>query len=71
MNAKKLLALVLALVLCVGCLAACDSKKPAETTPAATTKPAETTKPGETQPAETEPAAPLKNADIYPHGHRH
>ena len=66
MNAKKLLALVLALVLCVGCLAACDSKKPAETTPAATTKPAETTTPaGESTPAETEPAAQV-NSDVYP-----
>ena len=31
MNAKKLLALILALVMCIGALAACDSK-PAETT---------------------------------------
>ena len=52
---KKALALILALVLCLGVLAGCE-KNPAETTPTATTKPADT-KPGESQPAETEPAA--------------
>lgn len=65
MNAKKLLAVLLALVLCLGTLAACDSK-PAETTaPAAegTTAPAaETTAPAQ----ETTEAAPLTNAEIYP-----
>ena len=65
MNAKKFLAVLLALVLCLGTLAACDSK-PAETTaPAAegTTAPAaETTAPAQ----ETTEAAPLTNAEIYP-----
>ena len=65
-TAKKILAVLLALVLCVGTLAACDSK-PAETTttPAAesTTAPAaETTAPAE----ETTEAAPLTNAERYP-----
>jgi len=66
MTAKKLIALVLALVLCVGTLAACDSK-PAETT-APTTAPATTAKPTETTaaPTETQPAEPLKNVDVYP-----
>ena len=67
MNAKKLLALVLALVLCVGCLAACDST-PAETT-APTTKPAESNAPT-TQPTEaTQPQVEeidQVNVDFYP-----
>ena len=69
MNAKKLLALVLALVLCVGCLAACGEQKPAETKPAET-KPAET-KPAETTPT-TEATPPAVeeidqvNVDFYP-----
>ena len=68
MNAKKILALVLALVLCVGTLAACESK-PAETTkPAGTTAPATTA--GTTAPPET--TAPVieqidqVNAEFYP-----
>ena len=65
MNAKKILALVLALVLCLGTLAACDST-PAETTapPAQSTTapPAEST----TAPTETTEAAPLTNAERYP-----
>ena len=73
MTAKKLLALVLALVLCVGVLSACKQEpaetKPAETKPAET-KPAET-KPAETQPTETEPAAPLLNKDLYPISSEH
>ena len=67
MNAKKLLALVLALVLCVGCLAACDST-PAETT-APTTKPAESNAPT-TQPTEATPPVveeiEQNNLDFYP-----
>ena len=58
---KKALALILALVLCLGVLAACGETKPAET------KPAET-KPAETKPAETEPAAYSfegKTLDVY------
>ena len=64
MNAKKLLALVLALVLCVGTLAACDSKPAETTTPAAqgTTAPAGTDAPAET----TTPAGEQVNSDIYP-----
>ena len=67
MNAKKLLALLLALVMCVGVLAGCD-QKPAETTaPPTTTAPAGTTAPATTAvPTETTEAAPLKNSDIYP-----
>ena len=68
MNAKRILALVLALVLCVGLLAACGEQKPAETKPAETkpaeTKPAETN-PAETTPAETQPAEQI-NSDVYP-----
>ena len=60
----RILAVLLAMVLCFGLLAGCGEQKPAETKPAET-KPAET-KPAETQPAETQPAAPQKNADIYP-----
>ena len=48
MNAKKLLALVLAVVMVVSAFAACNREKPEET------KPAET-KPAETKPAETTP----------------
>ena len=58
---KKILALVLALVMVLGVLAGCDSKKPAETTPAATTKPAETTTPA----GESTPAAPVDES-VYP-----
>ena len=61
---KKALALILALVLCLGVLAGCE-KKPAETTPAATTKPAET-KPGETQPVATEaPAYSMEGKELH------
>ena len=65
MNAKKLLALLLALVLCIGTLAACGTE-PAETTAPAsqgTTAPAADT----TAPAvDTTEAAPLTNAERYP-----
>ena len=47
---KKLIALLLALVMVVSVLAACNTEKPVET------KPAETNKPAETKPAQTEPA---------------
>ena len=67
MKAKKFLAVLLAMVLCVGALAACDSK-PAETTaPAAqsTTAPAaqDTTAPAA---EDTTEAAPLTNVERYP-----
>lgn len=67
MNAKKILALLLALVLCVGTLAACNAD-PAETTapPAQdTTAPAAQ---DTTAPAADDTTAPaeLKNVDIYP-----
>ena len=71
MNAKKLVALLLALVLCVGTLAACDTNKPAETTapttkPAGTTAPTGTTAPA-TMPTEAEKVdAEQTNLDIYP-----
>ena len=64
MNAKKLTALLLAVVLCLGTLAACNAE-PAETTapPAGTTAPAaDTTAPA----ADTTEAAPLTNAERYP-----
>ena len=64
MNAKKLTALLLAVVLCLGTLAACNAD-PAETTapPADTTAPAaDTTAPA----ADTTEAAPLTNAERYP-----
>ena len=51
MNAKKLLALLLAVVMVVSVFAGCDNTKPEET------KPTET-KPAETKPAETQPTEP-------------
>ena len=52
---KKLIALLLALVMVVGVLAACNNtQKPEETQP-------KETKPAETQPKETEPAGPVEN----------
>ena len=51
---KKLIALLLALVMVVSVLAACNTEKPVETKPN-TDKPNET-KPVETKPNETEPA---------------
>ena len=51
---KKLIALLLALVMVVGVLAACNNTKPVETQP-------KETKPAETQPKETEPAGPVEN----------
>ena len=50
---KKILALVLALVMLLSLLAACNNTKPVETQPKETNKPVET-KPAETQPQETE-----------------
>ena len=60
---KKALALILALVLCLGVLAGCQDN-PAETKPAET-KPAET-KPAETKPAETQPTEPTEY--VFPAG---
>ena len=61
---KQILALALALVLCLGVFAGCE-QKPAETT-APTTKPADN-KPAETtKPAESTAPTNLKNTDIYP-----
>ena len=54
---KKLVALLLALVMVLGMLAACDTNKPVETQP-------KETKPAETKPAETEP--PLFNVGSLP-----
>ena len=51
---KKLIALLLALVMVVGVLAACNNTNPVETQP-------KETKPAETQPKETEPAGPVEN----------
>jgi len=64
---KKILAPILAIILCMGILAGCEQK------PAETTKPTETTKPAETQssettPSETEPLAYSfegKTLDVY------
>lgn len=64
MNAKKLLALLLALVLCVGTLAACSSD-PQETTQSTTKAPEGTTAATEGT-TEATGAAELKNTDIYP-----
>ena len=65
MNAKKLLALLLALVLCLGTLAACNSD-PKETTQS-TTKATEGTTAATTEATtETTQPAELKNTDIYP-----
>ena len=50
---KKILALVLALVMLLSLLAACNNTKPVETQPKETNKPVET-KPAETHPQETE-----------------
>ena len=58
---KKLFAFVLALVMVLSVLAACNNEKPVETKPAET-KPAET-QPAETQPVETEPVDPT--AEMY------
>jgi len=52
---KKALALVLALVLCLGIFAGCNTDKPVETDPPATNPPA--TSGGDTTPATTEPVA--------------
>ena len=57
MNTKKRIALLLAVVLCIGTLAACNAD-PAETT----APPADTTAPA----ADTTEAAPLTNAERYP-----
>jgi len=66
MNAKKLLALLLALIVCTGTLAACDTK-PAETTAGTTAPVQSTTAPtGTAAPTETTEAAPLTNAERYP-----
>lgn len=65
-KAKRLLALLLALVMCLGVLAGCQ-QDPADTTPAGTTKPADTSAPAQTTaPIETTLPAELKNVDIYP-----
>ena len=68
MQTKQILALLLALILCLGIFAGCDTNQPAETSkPAETNKPAEKNRPTETTaPAETTPPAELKNVDIYP-----
>ena len=58
----RILAVLLALVMCIGLMAGCDTKPADETTkPAAqgTTAPA-------AQDTTTAPAAPTKNVDIYP-----
>lgn len=66
MNAKKLLALLLALIVCTGTLAACDTK-PAETTAGTSAPVQSTTAPtGTAAPTETTEAAPLTNAERYP-----
>ena len=51
----KKIALLLSLVLLLGCMTACGSKPTETTTPPTTTAPVETTVPVETQPIETEP----------------
>lgn len=54
---KRMIALVLAIVLCAGCFAACNSEKPNETT----NKPSETTnQPSETTNQPTETTAPTE-----------
>ena len=54
---KKIIALLLALVMVIGVMAACNTEKPVETKPAET----QPNKPAETQPKETEPAGPVEN----------
>lgn len=55
MKTRKVLAVLLALVLCLGIFAGCE-QTPAETSkPTETTAPTETTKPTETEPTEPEP----------------
>ena len=62
---KKILALMLALVMCIGLFAGCNNEKPNETTKGteSTTKATEGTTAAT---GDTTPAEPLKNADIYP-----
>lgn len=60
---KKLVALLLAAVMVLGLLAACNTQKPVETKPQET-KPAET-KPAETKPAETEAQLEEKTIQIW------
>jgi len=65
MNAKKLIALLLALVLCVGTLAACNSD-PKETTQATTKATEGTTAATTAATTEATEPAPLTNAERYP-----
>lgn len=55
---KRFIAVLLALVLCLSLLAACQTEKPVETQPKETNKPAET-KPAQTQPTEPAISIPL------------
>lgn len=65
-NAKRLLALVLALVMCLGVFAGCQQDTPDETkAPETTAPPAETTAPPAEETTAPE-ATPLTNLDIYP-----
>lgn len=65
-NIKKLLALLLAVVMVVSVLAACNNEKPVETKPNET-KPAQSGD-KETKPAETEPAEPVKLSFMFANG---
>ena len=62
---KRILALLMALVMCLGIFAGCDTNNPPETsTPTESTKSTEDTTPSGSD--ETTPPAELKNADIFP-----
>ena len=60
----KIMALVLAIVMVAGCLAACGSDETKSTEPEATTKPTTPTEPAPTDPAPTDPVDTKKEYKV-------